>query len=33
MLQLPASKFAHALATVATFAAGLQQAFRMDSMS
>src|SRR5438552_2076906 len=25
--------FAHALATVATFAAGLQQAFRMDSMS
>src|SRR5882672_11741301 len=33
MLQLPADKFAHALATVATFAAGLQQAFRMDSMS
>ena len=33
MLQLPANKFAHALATVATFAAGLQQAFRMDSMS
>jgi 2-methylcitrate dehydratase PrpD len=26
-------RFAHALATVATFAAGLQQAFRMDSMS
>ena len=25
--------FAHALATAATFAAGLQQAFRMDSMS
>ena len=26
-------RFAHALATVTTFAAGLQQAFRMDSMS
>src|SRR5205085_2034366 len=32
-LQLDAKRFAHALATVATFAAGLQQAFRMDSMS
>ena len=31
--QLDAPRFAHALATVATFAAGLQQAFRMDSMS
>ena len=30
---LDAKHFAHALATVATFAAGLQQAFRMDSMS
>jgi len=30
---LDARRFAHALATVATFAAGLQQAFRMDSMS
>ena len=30
---LDAKRFAHALATVATFAAGLQQAFRMDSMS
>src|SRR5476649_2694498 len=30
---LDATRFAHALATVATFAAGLQQAFRMDSMS
>ena len=30
---LDAARFAHALATVATFAAGLQQAFRMDSMS
>jgi 2-methylcitrate dehydratase PrpD len=30
---LDAMRFAHALATVATFAAGLQQAFRMDSMS
>jgi 2-methylcitrate dehydratase PrpD len=33
MLGLPQERFAHALATVATFAAGLQQAFRMDSMS
>src|SRR5437764_9038873 len=32
-LGLDQSRFAHALATVATFAAGLQQAFRMDSMS
>ena len=32
-LQLDEARFAHALATVATFAAGLQQAFRMDSMS
>jgi len=32
-LQLNKSQFAHALATVTTFAAGLQQAFRMDSMS
>jgi 2-methylcitrate dehydratase PrpD len=32
-LRLDAARFAHALATVATFAAGLQQAFRMDSMS
>jgi len=32
-LALDASPFAHALATVATFSAGLQQAFRMDSMS
>jgi 2-methylcitrate dehydratase PrpD len=30
---LDARAYAHALATVATFAAGLQQAFRMDSMS
>jgi len=30
---LDAQRFSHALATVATFAAGLQQAFRMDSMS
>jgi len=30
---LDAKRFAHALATAATFAAGLQQAFRMDSMS
>ena len=30
---LDAQRFAHALATVTTFAAGLQQAFRMDSMS
>lgn len=33
VLQLDATRFAHALATVATFAAGLQQAFRSDSMS
>jgi 2-methylcitrate dehydratase PrpD len=33
LLQLDAARFAHALATVTTFAAGLQQAFRMDSMS
>src|SRR5438270_11608905 len=33
LLQLDARRFAHALATVTTFAAGLQQAFRMDSMS
>jgi len=33
LLQLDAGRFAHALATVTTFAAGLQQAFRMDSMS
>jgi 2-methylcitrate dehydratase PrpD len=33
LLKLDASQFAHALATVATFSAGLQQAFRMDSMS
>ncbi|WP_230970813.1 MmgE/PrpD family protein [Nitrogeniibacter aestuarii] len=30
---LDSRAFAHALATAATFAAGLQQAFRMDSMS
>ena len=30
---LDAKRYAHALATAATFAAGLQQAFRMDSMS
>jgi len=30
---LDAARFAHALATCATFASGLQQAFRMDSMS
>ena len=30
---LDAKRFAHTLATVTTFAAGLQQAFRMDSMS
>jgi 2-methylcitrate dehydratase PrpD len=30
---LDAPQFAHALATCTTFAAGLQQAFRMDSMS
>jgi 2-methylcitrate dehydratase PrpD len=33
LLGLERAKFAHALATVATFSAGLQQAFRMDSMS
>ena len=33
LLGLNAKQFAHALATVATFAAALQQAFRMDSMS
>ena len=33
ILQLNKQQFAHALATVTTFAAGLQQAFRMDSMS
>ncbi len=32
-LRLDRKQFAHALATVTTFAAGLQQAFRMDSMS
>ena len=32
-LKLEREQFAHALATVTTFAAGLQQAFRMDSMS
>ena len=32
-LQLTEKQFAHALATVTTFAAALQQAFRMDSMS
>jgi 2-methylcitrate dehydratase PrpD len=32
-LRLDAGPFAHALATAATFSAGLQQAFRMDSMS
>jgi 2-methylcitrate dehydratase PrpD len=32
-LHLDGKRFAHALATVGTFAAGLQQAFRMDSMS
>ena len=32
-LGLDAVRFAHALATAATFSAGLQQAFRMDSMS
>lgn len=30
---LDAARFAHALATCTTFAAGLQQAYRMDSMS
>jgi len=33
LLGLKANEFSHALATVATFAAALQQAFRMDSMS
>ena len=33
LLQLDAPRFAHALATVATFSSALQQAFRMDSMS
>src|SRR6266567_4585995 len=33
LLRLDSMRFAHALATVATFSAGLQQAFRMDSMS
>jgi 2-methylcitrate dehydratase PrpD len=33
VLNLERKQFAHALATVATFSAGLQQAFRMDSMS
>ena len=33
LLKLSQPQFAHALATVATFSAGLQQAFRMDSMS
>ena len=33
VLRLDAPRFAHALATVATFSAGLQQAFRMDSLS
>lgn len=33
LLGLQGESFAHALATAATFAAGLQQAFRMDSMS
>lgn len=33
LLRLSEVQFAHALATAATFAAGLQQAFRMDSMS
>jgi len=33
VLQLTALPFSHALCTGATFAAGLQQAFRMDSMS
>lgn len=33
LASLPAPWLAHALATAATFAAGLQQAFRMDSMS
>jgi len=33
ILKLNREQFSHALATVATFAAALQQAFRMDSMS
>ena len=33
LLGLDETRFAHALATAATFAAGLQQAFRIDSMS
>jgi 2-methylcitrate dehydratase PrpD len=33
LYRLDGPAFAHALATAATFAAGLQQAFRMDSMS
>jgi len=33
LLGLSETRLAHALATAATFAAGLQQAFRMDSMS
>jgi 2-methylcitrate dehydratase PrpD len=33
LLGLDGTRFAHALATAATFSAGLQQAFRMDSMS
>ncbi|RZM01018.1 MAG: MmgE/PrpD family protein, partial [Variovorax sp.] len=33
LMALDERAFAHALATSATFAAGLQQAFRMDSMS
>jgi 2-methylcitrate dehydratase PrpD len=33
LLRLDRARFAHALATVTTFAAGLQQAFRSDSMS
>lgn len=33
LLGLPPAQFTHALTTCATFAAGLQQAFRMDSMS
>lgn len=33
LLRLSSSTFTHALCTAATFAAGLQQAFQMDSMS
>ena len=33
LLGLDRQRFAHALATVTTFSAGLQQSFRMDSMS